>query len=53
MWPGPLPGSLPVSALPLVSPVQGNVKGKFCFILCDFFLFLEIYAKKNYYTYCG
>ena len=28
MWPGPLPGSLPVAAMPLVSPVQGNVKGK-------------------------
>ena len=34
-WPGPMPGGFPAAALPLVSPVQGGLKGN-CDVLSSF-----------------
>ena len=37
-WPGPMPGGFPAAALPLVSPVQGSLKGN---CVCPFILHYE------------
>ena len=41
-WPGPMPGAFPAAALPLVSPVQGSLKGK-----CDVLSFVSSHSMEQ------